>query len=307
MKQQKSGAYQLMGYLMVGAASLLFGFNGNLSTFLFRAGISPLTLVEFRMLIGGGCLLLALLIGNRKALKLPVRSWPWIVAFGLTLAFVTYTYFEAIKRLPLAIVLVIQFSAAAWITLGNALRFRKMPPLSVLIALALTFSGMVLLTGVWRLSLNGFDSIGLIFTGLALLTFIAYLLLGKRLGQEVPSVTGTTYGAIVAAIFWLCVQPPWQIPQEAWQPQTLGLMSLVGIFGMAIPFTLTVGALQRLDSARVGIACMLELVAGGIIAYFWLAQQLDWLQIVGCACVLVGIVVLQYEQPGEETSERPLA
>ncbi|MFL5696102.1 MAG: hypothetical protein ACJ797_03230 [Ktedonobacteraceae bacterium] len=36
---------------MIATASLLFGFNGNLSRLLFDDGISPVTLVELRMLI----------------------------------------------------------------------------------------------------------------------------------------------------------------------------------------------------------------------------------------------------------------
>ena len=43
----------------------------------------------------------------------------WILAFGLSLALVTYTYFVAISRLPIAVALVIQFSATAWMTLGD--------------------------------------------------------------------------------------------------------------------------------------------------------------------------------------------
>ena len=42
---------------------------------------------------------------------------------------------------------------------------------------------------------------------------------------------------------------------------------------------------------------MLDLVAAGVIAYFWLGQHLDLSQIVGCLLVLVGLTVLQYEKP----------
>lgn len=282
---------------MVMSGSALFGFNGNLSRLLFDDGVSPLTLVEFRMLIGGVCLLLVLLVGQRQALKLPRRQWGWILAFGLSLALVTYTYFVAISRLPLAIALIIQFSASAWLTLGEAILHRRMPSTFVLTALALTFGGIILLTGVWRLSLNGLDSIGLLFACLAIVAYIFYLLLGRRIGRSLPSLTTTTYGAFVAGAFWLIVQPPWAIPANTWTPQHLFLITLVGIIGMAIPFTLVVGSLRRIDATRVSIVSMLELVAGGIIAYFWLGQHLDASQIGGCLLVLVGLTILQVEKP----------
>jgi len=293
----QSGARQrFIGYLMVVTATLLFGLNGNISRLLFDSGVSPLTLVEFRMLIGGLCLLPVLLIGGRGAFKLPRRSWGWILAFGLSLALVAYTYFVAISRLPLAIALVIQFSATAWMALGEALWRRKLPSLTVILAVLLTFGGVILLTGVWSLSLNGLDALGLLFALLALLTYIAYLLVGRRVGRDLPALTSTTYGALVACVFCFAAQPPWLIPPTTWQPQHLWLILLVGILGMAIPFSLMLAALRRLDATRAGIAGMLELVSASVIGYFWLGQHLTFWQIAGCTLVLVGVIILQYER-----------
>ena len=289
--------YHLTGYLMVVTASVLFGFNGNLSRLLFDNGISPITLVEFRMIIGGLCLFIVLLVGWRKGLRLRRRHWGWVIAFGLSLATVTYAYFVAISRLPIAVALVIQSSAAAWMTLGEVIWRRRMPSLYVPGALGLTLGGVLLLTGVWRLSLNGMDTIGVFYAFLALACYISYLLLGHRVGHDIPPLTATTYGALIAGVFWLCIQPPWSIPADTWVPPRLLLILLVGIFGMAIPFTLTLGALRRINATRVGIASMLELVAAGFIAYFWLGQHLDVFQISGCLLVMIGITVLQLERP----------
>jgi drug/metabolite transporter (DMT)-like permease len=282
---------------MVMSASILFGFNGNLSRLLFNNGISPVTLVEFRMLIGGACLLIVLVGWRRRELKLPRRSIIPVIAFGLSLALVTYTYFVAISRLPIAIALVIQFSASAWMALGEAIGRRRIPSRFVLSAIALTLGGMLLLTGVWHQSLNGLDSIGLLYALLSLVAYIAYLLLGRRVGRDLPPLTSTAYGAIVAGIFWLIVQPPWTIPANTFLGYNFLLIIVVGTIGMAIPFTLVLGSLRRLDATRVGIASMMELVAAGIIAYFWLAQLLDIWQILGGCFVITGITLLQLERP----------
>jgi inner membrane transporter RhtA len=282
---------------MIATASTLFGLNGSLSRLLFDDGISPITLVEFRMLIGAICLLAVLVIWQRRGLKVPRRSWGWIVAFGLSLAMVTYTYFVAISRLPLAIALVIQFTAPAWMVFGVAIWRRKLPSAYVLAALGLTFGGVILLTGLWRAHLNGLDAIGLLYCLLAVVAYIVYLLLGRQVGKSIPSLTATAYGALLASIFWFSVQPPWAIPATTWTLYHLILILLVGIIGMAIPFSLVLGSLRRIDPTRVGIASMLELVAGGIIAYFWLGQHLDFLQIMGCVLVMGGITILQSERP----------
>jgi inner membrane transporter RhtA len=293
----KPGTTQrFIGYAMVATAAILFGFNGNISRLLFDRGISPVTLVEFRMLIGGLCLLVVLVVRGRSALKLPFRYWGWMIAFGLTLAIVTFTYFVAISRLPLAIALVIQFSAAAWMALGEAAWRRRLPSRSVIFAVFLTFGGVILLTGVWQERLNNLDGLGILFAHLALLTYIAYLLVGRRVGRHLPALTSTAYGALVASLFWFVVQPPWTVPAATWQPQQFLLILLVGTLGMAIPFSLVLAALRRLDATRAGIVGMLELVSASVIGYFWLGQHLTLWQIVGCTLVLIGVIILQYEQ-----------
>jgi inner membrane transporter RhtA len=286
---------------MVAGGAILFGVNGNISTLLFNDGVTPLTLISFRMLIGGVCLLAVMLFWQRSALKAPRRYWAWIVVFGLVLAMNTFTYFLAISRLPLAVALVIIFTSATWIALGEALWQRRMPSLQVLISLALSLTGVVLLTGIWRASLNNLNTLGLFYALLALITYTAYLLCGRRVGRYLPSMTSTGYGAIVASIFWFSVQPPWAIPAKTWSPFHLVLIALVGIIGMAVPFALVVGGLRRVDAARVGIVGMLELPASGIIAYFLLGQRLDIGQILGCLLVLAGVMTLQYDKPVIQT------
>jgi inner membrane transporter RhtA len=282
--------------MMVVCSALLFGLNGYFSRLLFDSGITPITLVEFRMLIGGACLTFVLLFWKRSALKLPFHNWRAIVSFGLSLALVTYTYFVAISRLPLAIALVIQFSAPSWMALGQALWLRRWPSSAIMLSVVLTLVGVLLLTGVLQQRSSNLDRIGLLFALLALLTYIAYLVIGRYVGRNVPAMTSTTYGAWVASLFWLIVQPPWLIPASTWQPQHLVLIALVGILGMAVPFALMLAALRRLDATRVGLVGMLELVASSFIGYLLLGQVLNLWQILGCLLVLVGILVISLEQ-----------
>lgn len=144
-------------------AAVLFGLNGSLSRLLFDDGVTPLTLIEFRMLIGGLCLMAVLVIGQRKGLKVQRRYWGWIRAFGISLAFTTYTYLLSISRLPLAVASIIIFTAAAWMALWEAIWHRHMPSKHVLVALGLTFGGVIVLTGVWHEKLIGLDLLGLFF------------------------------------------------------------------------------------------------------------------------------------------------
>lgn len=288
-----------LGLLFILTAAVLFGINGSLSRLLFDSGVTPVTLVEFRMIVGG-LGLFGFLCLQRQRLKLHRRAFGWIIAFGLSIALVTYTYFVAISRVPIAVALVIQFTGPVWMALGEAIWRRRIPSWHVLGALVLTIGGVVLVTGIWKQNLNGLDGIGLLFSFFALITFIAYLVLGRKVGAYVPPISGTASGAVVASLFWLVVQPPWHIPASTWNPHTFLLIVLVGIIGMALPFSLELAGLRRLDATRAGIAAMFELPASAVIAFFWLGQNLDHGQLLGCVLVLAGITIVQLERPADE-------
>jgi len=300
LNTSRRGAFSsFTGYSMVMSAAIFFALNGSLSRQLFDSGVTPLTLVEFRMLIGGLFLFGFLCIGGRRSFKLSWRALGWVIALGISIALVTYTYFVSISRIPIAVTLVIQFTGPAWMALVGAIWRRKLPSWYMLVALALTVAGVVLVTGVFRQSLNGLDTLGLAFSVFSLLTFIAYLMLGHKVGEYLPSTTGTAYGALVASLFWLIIQPPWSIPASTWNPHIFWLVVLVGTIGMALPFSLELGGLRRLDATRAGIASMLELPASAFVAFLWLGQSLDFPQILGCALVLAGITIVQLEKPAE--------
>ncbi len=296
MMRKPKRTSRLDGYFMVLAASILFGVNGTLSRLLLNEGISPVTLVEFRMLLGWVCLCALLLVSKQVGMRLALHHWRGIIAFGMALALVTYCYVLAISRLPIAMALVIQFSAAAWMSIGESIWRKTFPSTVMVIAIVLTFGGILLVTDIWHVHLSEVDGLGLLYALCALIAYIAYLVLGRRVGKHVPALHSITWGAFVASIFWLIIQPPWVIPASTWQAEHILLIVLVGAIGMAFPFALIQGALRRIDATHAGMVGMLELVAAGVIAYFWLGQHLDAWQMLGCVLVLIGLALLQYEQ-----------
>ena len=56
-----------IGLLFVLTAAVLFGINGSLSRLLFDSGVTPLTLVEIRMIVGSLCLFALLATQPRQA------------------------------------------------------------------------------------------------------------------------------------------------------------------------------------------------------------------------------------------------
>jgi drug/metabolite transporter (DMT)-like permease len=65
------------------------------------------------------------------------------------------------------------------------------------------------------------------------------------------------------------------------------------VLGAIVPFGLIVGALRHISATRAGITAMLEPVVAIIVAWAWLGESLDGVQLSGAALTLVGIGLAQ--------------
>lgn len=60
-----------------------------------------------------------------------------------------------------------------------------------------------------------------------------------------------------------------------------------------MPYVLILGALRQLGSARTGLLGMAEPVLAGLVAWVVLSEALSWVQLLGGAVVLVGILLAE--------------
>jgi drug/metabolite transporter (DMT)-like permease len=70
-----------------------------------------------------------------------------------------------------------------------------------------------------------------------------------------------------------------------------GLMLWMIVLGTIVPFALLVGALRRISATRVGITAMLEPVVAIAVAWAWLGESLNAVQIAGAAVTLAGVAL----------------
>ena len=71
------------------------------------------------------------------------------------------------------------------------------------------------------------------------------------------------------------------------------LMAWMVVLGTIVPFGLLVAALRHITPTRAGILAMFEPVAGTAIAFLWLREELEPVQLVGAGVVLCGISLAQ--------------
>jgi drug/metabolite transporter (DMT)-like permease len=304
-KDEPRARRPLLGYAMVLVATCMWGVNGTVSKGVLDAGLSSPRLTEVRST--GAALALALALALTQPWRLRVRRSEllFLGAFGVFgLALVQWFYFFAIHRLQIGIALLIQYLAPVLIALWARYVTKEPVRRRIWAALILSLGGLSLVVQIW----NGLtlDSLGVLASLGAAITFALYILLAEHAVGDRDPVSLLCLGFTAAAIFWAVVQPWWSFPAgiiddrvsldgallTTTSPVWLLMLTMI-VVGTILPFLLLVGALRHISATRVGVTAMFEPVAGALVAYAWLAESLTAVQLTGGAIVLTGILLAQ--------------
>jgi len=234
-----------------------------------------------------------------KAKKAELKRF---VVYGVVgFALVNFGYLLGIERgVPLALVLILEFTAAIWIALWIKFVRRGYVANEMWLAVFLSFTGLILVSKVW----NGFafDLIGIAASLLCAFALAAYFLMSEKIGKTREPISMLIFGMTFASLFWLVVVPPWTFPFEVFTTQmNLGgiadgtmvpgwvMIGAAAIFGTVVPYMLVLSGMRYLTASTSSVIGMLEPVIAGAFAWAWFSQSWDFIQLIGAATVLVGI------------------
>ncbi len=290
---------------MVATAATLWAVNGVVSKVILTTDLSSPRLAEVRStgaLLG---LVLVLAIVNPGSLKIHRHEVLRLAIFGVFgLALVQWFYFAAIHRLPIAVSLIIQYTAPVLVALWARYVGHETVRGRIWVALALALSGLTLVLELW----SGFelDGLGALAAIGAAFSFALYILMAEHGVDRRDPVSLVCLGFLFASIFWAIVQPWWSFPWSIIDDSvSLGgnladthlpvwvLMIWMIVLGTIVPFGLLVGALRHVPATRAGIIAMLEPVAATVVAWAWLDEALSGIQLAGGTIVLAAIILAQ--------------
>ena len=286
-------------YLFFGA--FLFAFNGIISKIVLLDEISAWRLTQIRT--GGAFVILFtfFIIFKRHELKPTKAELPWLILFGFVgVAMVQALYFVAIERMYIGIALLIEFTAPIWILLFLRFVLKKHVPKGLWYAIALAFTGLLLITQIW--SGLSVDQIGLLAAFFDALALAGYFLIGDLLGKTKSSGAIATWGFGVASLLLVFALPVWNFPVAALTSEMnlLGrfesyelpgwvLILWIVIMGTIAPYLLVISGLKLLSASTASIFGMIEPVLAGMFAWWWLNESLTTTQLIGCVIVILGI------------------
>lgn len=202
------------------------------------------------------------------------------LALGTVIALMMLAFLSAIARVPLGLVVAIEFLGPLGVAaLGFARSWRVV---WLLLALGGVFA-LVLDRQGWSV-----DPVGVALALLAGVGWGSYILLSKRVGTIFRGLDGLAisfvFAALIATPFGLA-ETRMQLPPDL-ATYTIGLALLTPL----LPFALEMLALKRLPSATFGILMSAEPGIGALAGYLILHEALSPQQIVGIAAVICASV-----------------
>jgi drug/metabolite transporter (DMT)-like permease len=246
-----------------------------------------------------------ILLVRPTLLRIRRADLPVLIALGLTgAAAVQFLFFTAIDRLPVGIALLLEFTAPFLITVYSQVILRHPGDRRSWIAIVLGMGGLALVAKVW--TDTGLDPMG-VAAGLgAAGCLAAFFMIGKKALQRHHPLTMSFWMFAVASVFWAAVAPWWNFDIAV-----LGTdASLLGVFdgthlpiwtsvvwvvllGTLVPYLLEIASLEHLTPTAKGVVGMTEPLIAAAIAWAWLGEALDNIQLAGATVTLLGIFIIQ--------------
>jgi drug/metabolite transporter (DMT)-like permease len=307
-----------VGYLYALLAALLFGANGSLTKLIVEAGLTPTQLTQFRTL---GTAVLAgaiLLVTDRAAFRLRPRQLLTMAILGVGgVALLQASYAGALQLLPVGIALLLEYTAVLLVALVAFFVFREKVKARIWVAIGLVLIGLAVVAQVWSSSL---DPLGVVLALVAAVTLAFYFIVGERQVGATSPLAVAFWTMTFATAFWALFSGWWMLrPALFAEPLQVGgvvgdlalplvvPLAITVVVGSFAPFLLSFSALKHLSATAAGIVASSEVLFAFVVAWLWLGEQLDALQVAGAAVVLIGIVLAQTARSSKTVVDADLA
>lgn len=227
------------------------------------------------------------------------RAWLTVIAFGVALGLMNFTFYSSLAHLPIGVAVTIEFIGP--LSLAAALSRRWLDAVAVAAAAA----GVVLISEALSTPFADLEKTGIALALLAGAFWAAYIVLAGRTGGEFPKLEGLALAMVVATVVTL---PLGITSAPSWSPDILLKAFGIAVLSSVLPYSLELLALRRLSAKVFGILLSLEPAFAALAGLLVLGQVLSPTQLVGMALVVaasalvLGLGTRQRPDPAEAAS-----
>ncbi|MBV9291777.1 MAG: EamA family transporter [Frankiales bacterium] len=217
------------------------------------------------------------------------------VAYGLVLAGMNATFYEALSRIPLGIAVTFEFVGPLGVAVWGSRRRLD------IVWVALAAIGVALLTSGGGRDVDG---LGVALALVAGAFWAAYILLAQRVGRVYPGAAGLAIalavGAVVLAPFGILAGGTALV-----HPSVLWRGAAVAVLSSALPYSLELYALRTMRTTVFGVLMSLEPALAALSGLVFLGQRLSLREWVAVGCVMAASIGATRRAPPETAPLEP--
>ena len=232
-------------------AGFMFGSAGVFVRTLTQNGIDPTTLLFLRFSIAVIPILMAILLTDKKLLKIDLKDLPLFLVCALCIVGLNLCYNESMNTIPLSLAAVLLSLAPIYVLILAYIIFGEKITLRKLICMFLAIFGCFLMTGVLETNLENVPLFGILL-GVGAGIFWAFYLMASKKSIEKGNHTFTIlfYSIIFISIALIPFTNFKQITSFTLINPTLTILFLIihSTFSFALPYILSTLSLKYIDS-----------------------------------------------------------
>ena len=278
-------------------ANVCFSAKAVLVKLLYRQGLDTESVIALRMLLAAPFYLFTLWwLGQRDAgPRLGWRQWAAVSGLGILSYYVSSMLdFSGLQYVSAGVERLILYTYPTMVLLISALLLGKKVTRIQLLALALTYAGIIL-AFVAEQGLGdqkNFMLGGLLILGCAF-TYSIYVVYTGELVHRIGSARFTSL-AVLAATVPALLQSMWHNGMDIfhYSPAVYGLSVWLAVAATVIPTFLIVEGIRLVGSGNAGIIGFVGPVATIALAWIFLGEAVGFVQVLGTVIVLAGVSLL---------------
>jgi inner membrane transporter RhtA len=201
-------------------------------------------------------------------------TWGAIAAYGLSLAALNVTFFQAISLIPMGIAVTLSFIGPLAMALLGSRRRRDIL--------------WALLAGAGVATLGGIDRprslFGVLFAIAAGCAWVGVAYAGRSVGRRTRRVDGLALAIPFAALITV---PLGLGHVGAVDTRSFAIGLVIAVGGLIIPFTLELEGLRRLEPRIVAVIYSIDPAIAALIGFLTLGERLAPLQILALIAVMI--------------------
>jgi len=297
-----------LGAALVALGAICFASKGIFAKHLYAQGVSADVLVTWRAVLSLPVFWLWGLYSARTALRDAPRS---AIVSACLVGILCYCIgslmdFHALNMIDVSVERVLLFSYPAIVVLMASALTCQWPSRSVVLAVVLTYAGILLVVSGLNLDVLQQNATGAILVLLCAVTYALYFIVSEHNMRAMGSTAFTTYSmtaACLALILWYVIRLPISdlaLPRAAWAD----MLAVAAVSTVAGVFLVAEGV-RLIGAQRAAVVSTVGPPAAAALAWIFLGEMMHLPQWIGMALIVVGILVLDLSRTNKVIAPSP--